>query len=241
MGWSCTTIRRAAPGDRRTFALIRGTAVSFRFAEQHDRGGARDHHVVLHDQRRFADSRSRALAQRRRVGRDQSRRDHRRCRARVRAAWCVVDCRQRRGRCRRPAGCRSRIGRASRAGGDGQSCRRCRDRGENRGTDARGRVPGALRAIRSAAGLAGWREHRPTIACGIPGLWRASEVLHSSSLESAARGARMLREPCCNHTDYPYLACAIPSFESLHWSARSRSVPRRCPHRRCANRRAARA
>jgi phytoene dehydrogenase-like protein len=34
----------------------------------------------------------------------------------------------------------------------------------------------------------GWREHRPTIACGIPGLWRASEVLHSSSLEGAARG-----------------------------------------------------
>ncbi len=36
----------------------------------------------------------------------------------------------------------------------------------------------------------GWREHRPTIACGIPGLWRASEVLHSSSLEGAARGGR---------------------------------------------------
>ncbi len=36
----------------------------------------------------------------------------------------------------------------------------------------------------------GWREHRPTIACGIPGLWRASEVLHSSSLEGAARGGQ---------------------------------------------------
>jgi hypothetical protein len=34
----------------------------------------------------------------------------------------------------------------------------------------------------------GWREQRPSIACGIPGLWRASEVLHSSSLEGAARG-----------------------------------------------------
>lgn len=37
----------------------------------------------------------------------------------------------------------------------------------------------------------GWREHRPNIACGIPGLWRASEVLHSSSLEGAARGGEM--------------------------------------------------
>jgi protoporphyrinogen oxidase len=34
----------------------------------------------------------------------------------------------------------------------------------------------------------GWRELRPTIACGIPGLWRASETWHSSSLEGAARG-----------------------------------------------------
>jgi protoporphyrinogen oxidase len=34
----------------------------------------------------------------------------------------------------------------------------------------------------------GWREHRPAIACGMQGLWRASEVLHSSSLEGAARG-----------------------------------------------------
>jgi hypothetical protein len=34
----------------------------------------------------------------------------------------------------------------------------------------------------------GWREHRPSIACGMQGLWRASEVLHSSSLEGAARG-----------------------------------------------------
>jgi len=45
----------------------------------------------------------------------------------------------------------------------------------------------------------GWREQRPTIACGIPGLWRASEVLHSSSLEGAARGgqsaARALLQP----------------------------------------------
>lgn len=37
----------------------------------------------------------------------------------------------------------------------------------------------------------GWREHRPSIACGIPGLWRASETLHSSSLEGAARGGQM--------------------------------------------------
>ncbi len=37
----------------------------------------------------------------------------------------------------------------------------------------------------------GWRNTRPTIACGIPGLWRASEVLHSSSLEGAARGGQM--------------------------------------------------
>jgi len=36
----------------------------------------------------------------------------------------------------------------------------------------------------------GWREHCPTTACGIPGLWRASEVLHSSSLDGAARGGQ---------------------------------------------------
>lgn len=36
----------------------------------------------------------------------------------------------------------------------------------------------------------GWRDHRPAIACGIPGLWRASEFLHSSSLEGAARGGQ---------------------------------------------------
>ena len=36
----------------------------------------------------------------------------------------------------------------------------------------------------------GWRDQRPTIACGIPRLWRASEVLHSSSLEGAARGGQ---------------------------------------------------
>ena len=36
----------------------------------------------------------------------------------------------------------------------------------------------------------GWRDHRPTISCGMPGLWRASEALHSSSLEGAARGGR---------------------------------------------------
>ena len=45
----------------------------------------------------------------------------------------------------------------------------------------------------------GWRDLRPTIACDIPGLWRASEVLHSSSLEGAARGglsaARALLQP----------------------------------------------
>ena len=37
----------------------------------------------------------------------------------------------------------------------------------------------------------GWREPRPGSACGIPGLWRASETLHSSSLEGAARGGQM--------------------------------------------------
>ncbi|GAB1342972.1 FAD-dependent oxidoreductase [Gemmatimonas sp.] len=37
----------------------------------------------------------------------------------------------------------------------------------------------------------GWREHRPSIACGMQGLWRASEMLHSSSLEGAARGGDM--------------------------------------------------
>jgi protoporphyrinogen oxidase len=37
----------------------------------------------------------------------------------------------------------------------------------------------------------GWRQQRPSIACGIPGLWRASETLHSSSLEGAARGGEM--------------------------------------------------
>ena len=36
----------------------------------------------------------------------------------------------------------------------------------------------------------GWRDRRPTIGCGMHGLWRASEVLHSSSLEGAARGGR---------------------------------------------------
>jgi phytoene dehydrogenase-like protein len=36
----------------------------------------------------------------------------------------------------------------------------------------------------------GWQDHRPTVACGIAGLWRASEVLHSSSLEGAARGGQ---------------------------------------------------
>ncbi len=36
----------------------------------------------------------------------------------------------------------------------------------------------------------GWRDHRPTIGCGVPGLWRASEFLHSSSLEGAARGGQ---------------------------------------------------
>lgn len=37
----------------------------------------------------------------------------------------------------------------------------------------------------------GYREHRPTIALpGVPGLWLASETLHSSSLEGAARGGR---------------------------------------------------
>ncbi|MCA0377665.1 MAG: FAD-dependent oxidoreductase [Gemmatimonadetes bacterium] len=40
-----------------------------------------------------------------------------------------------------------------------------------------------------AAQPPGFAEHRPSVACGIPGLWRASEVLHSSSLEGAARGA----------------------------------------------------
>lgn len=34
----------------------------------------------------------------------------------------------------------------------------------------------------------GWRLSRPNIACDMPGLWRASEFLHSSSLEGAARG-----------------------------------------------------
>jgi phytoene dehydrogenase-like protein len=37
----------------------------------------------------------------------------------------------------------------------------------------------------------GWRNQRPSIACGVPGLWRASETLHSSSLEGAARGGDM--------------------------------------------------
>ncbi len=37
----------------------------------------------------------------------------------------------------------------------------------------------------------GWREHRPGVAGGMPGLWRASETLHSSSLEGAARGGEM--------------------------------------------------
>ncbi|WP_396203112.1 FAD-dependent oxidoreductase [Gemmatimonas sp.] len=37
----------------------------------------------------------------------------------------------------------------------------------------------------------GWREQGPGPACGIPGLWRASETLHSSSLEGAARGGQM--------------------------------------------------
>jgi len=36
----------------------------------------------------------------------------------------------------------------------------------------------------------GFRGQRPTIGCGMPGLWRASEYLHSSSLDGAARGGQ---------------------------------------------------
>jgi glycine/D-amino acid oxidase-like deaminating enzyme len=36
----------------------------------------------------------------------------------------------------------------------------------------------------------GTRARRPSIQCGVRGLWRASEVLHSSSLDGAARGGR---------------------------------------------------
>jgi protoporphyrinogen oxidase len=36
----------------------------------------------------------------------------------------------------------------------------------------------------------GYRARRPPIQCGLRGLWRASEVLHSSSLDGAARGGR---------------------------------------------------
>ena len=46
----------------------------------------------------------------------------------------------------------------------------------------------------------GWREQRPSIACGIPGLWRASEVLHSSSLEGAARGGAMAAQALLHAT-----------------------------------------
>lgn len=46
----------------------------------------------------------------------------------------------------------------------------------------------------------GWREHRPSIACGIPGLWRASETLHSSSLEGAARGGEMAAQAIVHAT-----------------------------------------
>ena len=45
------------------------------------------------------------------------------------------------------------------------------------------RVPYAQFAQPPGAG-----ELRPTVACAIAGLWRASEVLHSSSLEGAAQG-----------------------------------------------------
>jgi protoporphyrinogen oxidase len=45
------------------------------------------------------------------------------------------------------------------------------------------RVPYAQFAQPPGAG-----ELRPTVACAISGLWRASEVLHSSSLEGAAQG-----------------------------------------------------
>lgn len=46
----------------------------------------------------------------------------------------------------------------------------------------------------------GWREHRSSIACGIPGLWRASETLHSSSLEGAARGGVMAAQAILHAT-----------------------------------------
>jgi len=36
----------------------------------------------------------------------------------------------------------------------------------------------------------GFRDHRPTIATSVAGLWVAGEALHSSSLEGAARGGR---------------------------------------------------
>ena len=36
----------------------------------------------------------------------------------------------------------------------------------------------------------GFRDRRPSIAAGVPGLWLAGEALHSSSLEGAARGGR---------------------------------------------------
>ncbi|HYW31311.1 MAG TPA: FAD-dependent oxidoreductase, partial [Gemmatimonas sp.] len=54
----------------------------------------------------------------------------------------------------------------------------------------------------------GWREQRPTISCGMPGLWRASEVLHSSSLEGAARGGRdaarvILQQSPIDHHGHP--------------------------------------
>jgi len=38
--------------------------------------------------------------------------------------------------------------------------------------------------------LPGFRDRRPSIATTIPGLWMSGELLHSSSLDGAARGGR---------------------------------------------------
>ncbi|MEN9509445.1 MAG: hypothetical protein RLZZ621_2008 [Gemmatimonadota bacterium] len=45
---------------------------------------------------------------------------------------------------------------------------------------------------------AGSVSHRPSAATSVPGLWRASELLHSSSLEGAARGGVMAADAICH-------------------------------------------
>ena len=54
-----------------------------------------------------------------------------------------------------------------------------------------------------------WREQRPSVACGLPGLWRASEFLHSSSLEGAARGGQAAAQALLHATPHATLHATL--------------------------------